>query len=1276
MACASVCEDDCDAGWDCVSFPDPDDEPTCLESYDLCRPCQSNDECGLEGDSCVVVDPNEGAFCGSACDTDADCEPGYECGSATDIDGEQSDQCLPTTGQCGCSYAAIEDEASTTCEFEGCAGTRSCGLDGLTECDAAAPSDEVCDGLDNDCDGEIDNDFDDLDSDSIADCVDPDDDGDEVLDGDDNCPRIANGDQTDWDEDEIGDACDPPSPPTLLATAPDGIGNVDAIEVLGQAQPLSTISLFTDDECSDGTSFEASTDNDGDFTVEATVGDDTSTTFWAVATTGAGSSDCSPTSVTFIEDSTNPDPPALDSTSPATRGNTRRPMINGSAEADSTVELFFDSACSGDATGTGPAADLAGSGLALGTDVAENDTTTIYGVAIDLAGNRSSCSSGVSYLHDAEAPATPELLEAEPDSPSQDAEPTLSGTSEAGSTVTIHAVDTCTDDALGTVVADSDGNFTLDVEVSTNMTNRLYARAADEVGNRSACSSPALEYVHDDEPPTFGGVDAISTDETDEVTISWSAASDGATEDEAIQYVLCVDSTPIDPADCTSDTATDGPLTGVTEHTIDSLRGGVRYFAVVKAIDEAGNEDTNTASTSGLTLSSGVVSSFTGGDRDASDTVGCGVFASGIPFCLGTDGDSSFDLSGLSGVLNVTRGPSSNSRPDQYCARHGDGTASCWGGNEALQLGSDTSGSYLTPVGLKFGNTSVRSVSFLEDAVCAASFTDQEDPNRIHCWGSGFNDNDQPDFEGVLIDSVLFPWANQTQLPMSQGCSIGTQGLIACWEQAGDAAPARISTTGSVVSIAGGRLAIQANGSAYTWEFPTEGSTSLTPVNGLFSLTDIAASAGHSCARRTDGHVLCWGDNSEDQLTDNDANGLGIVDTGVAGARSVTVGDDFSCSIGGDGRLSCFGGGFSATPTVIDGLVSDVAIRQASAGDSHSCAVRSDGTGRCWGSSENGQLGNPEAVGYPGLPMPTLNDSGVEIGIGDNERITRISAGTGYTCLATATGKVFCTGQNSSDQLGLGDDADDQVDQFTHVVGMTNTVAVSAGLNHTCASKGDGTARCWGENADGQLGNNSVAPSSTPTQVAGLVTVHEIHVGDRFTCARDFKSQVKCWGHRFGQTPAPVIGGIEAHSLTVGGDHACASYHDGSVACWGDNSSDQLGASELAQSAEAVPIDGVGHVVAVAAGGAHTCALRADGRVLCWGANDSGQLGNETFEDTPTPTLVDGLSSIQQIEAGQNHTCALDSDGVVSCFGEGGDWQLGGPEADDRHSPEPIMNLP
>ncbi len=87
-------------------------------------------------------------------------------------------------------------------------------------------------------------------------------------------------------------------------------------------------------------------------------------------------------------------------------------------------------------------------------------------------------------------------------------------------------------------------------------------------------------------------------------------------------------------------------------------------------------------------------------------------------------------------------------------------------------------------------------------------------------------------------------------------------------------------------------------------------------------------------------------------------------------------------------------------------------------------------------------------------------------------------------------------------------------------------VDLEAGNSHTCARLTDGTVRCWGSNASGQLGDYTTYGwhSATPTVVWGLSNVVQVTAG-----------------------------------FAAGADHSCARMLDRSVVCWGLNESGALG---------------------------------------------------------------------------------------------------------------------
>jgi len=92
---------------------------------------------------------------------------------------------------------------------------------------------------------------------------------------------------------------------------------------------------------------------------------------------------------------------------------------------------------------------------------------------------------------------------------------------------------------------------------------------------------------------------------------------------------------------------------------------------------------------------------------------------------------------------------------------------------------------------------------------------------------------------------------------------------------------------------------------------------------------------------------------------------------------------------------------------------------------------------------------------------------------------------------------------------------------------------IAAGYSHTCAVRSDGSARCWGYNNRGQLGDNTKIERLTPVPVSGLSNAVAIAAASYFTCAVRSDGSVRCWGdNAYGQlgdgtttdrlTPVPV----------------------------------------------------------------------------------------------------------------------------------------------------------
>ena len=347
-----------------------------------------------------------------------------------------------------------------------------------------------------------------------------------------------------------------------------------------------------------------------------------------------------------------------------------------------------------------------------------------------------------------------------------------------------------------------------------------------------------------------------------------------------------------------------------------------------------------------------------------------------------------------------------------------------------------------------------------------------------------------------------------------------------------------------------------------------------------------------------------------------------------------------------------------ATPDgapVVDGGVGRV--RSLAVGGRHTCAILDAGAVKCWGDNEHGQLGLGDTQNR-GENLDEMGDALPTVDLG--RAAIAITAGEEHTCAILDDGSVRCWGRNALGQLGIEDsqdrgDAPGEMGNALRAVDLgvdrTATAIVSGLGQHTCALLDDGAVKCWGDNGEGQLGQgNTRSVGATVGEMGSSLLSIDLGAGRMAT------------------------------AIVAGVSHTCALLDDGAVKCWGDNGEGQLGLGSSDRNRGAAPHQMGDALPAVAlgagrtalmlgAGALHTCATLDNGALKCWGRNGDGQLGQGNTNDRGRgandmgdhllPIELGAERSASIVTAGNSRTCAILDTGALKCWGSNSDGELG-----------------
>lgn len=354
---------------------------------------------------------------------------------------------------------------------------------------------------------------------------------------------------------------------------------------------------------------------------------------------------------------------------------------------------------------------------------------------------------------------------------------------------------------------------------------------------------------------------------------------------------------------------------------------------------------------------------------------------------------------------------------------------------------------------------------------------------------------------------------------------------------------------------------------------------------------------------------------------------------------------------------------------------------QISNGAFHSCGLTEDSRVFCWGRNNENQVGN-----NPETSSPVLIGRG---DVAESETITQLRSGYEHNCVLTDSGRAYCWGAGGYGRLGGGNYQNKSV--MTAVSqGEIRYRDISLGEKHTCAVSTTNRVYCWGNNSSNQLGRYGVINSTTPVRTTSSSIVNsqqitQLTAGYNHNCVLTELGRAYCWGggnqgqlgdgtqntnDRFRLVRNDNLAPDELFTqVSANNEHTCALTSMNRAFCWGRGVNGRLGNGTFLMKTIPSLVDQQNlaatiYFKKIIAGYSSTCAIGSNDKLYCWGHNANNQFGDGLQTNEPRPKLTNlpplSNSSFQEAVVGRNHICAIVGDKKEFCWGSSGYGQVGG----------------